>query len=220
MTTPAELLLAAAPGVENPLGERVRIDPAWIDDIAHDGERQRLVAAALAALARPQQIWRFHHGGVEHEPHIAAFGREDVCVAGTRRVGGDLTLHTWFRLDRPDVALRRYWASALLVYPVRRFRPVYAARHDVLYLQSDPDMSYRVDRLGVEAGVLAYLADEPLPTLVGLEIQDASARDFARAEAELANLLRTPCELVGLPGVDPLGERLRSLLSDPEVHET
>lgn len=214
MIASRDLLRAAGSGIENPLRERVRVDPRWTEEIAHDGERGRLLAAALSTLARPQQIWRFTERGVEHEPHVAVLGTGDVCVAGTRRINGELNLHTWFRLDRPDVALRRYWVGALLVYPVRRFRPVYVARRDVLYLHPAPDVAYRVDRLADEAGVLAYVAGEPLPSLVGIELQDARVRDLDSPGPGLANLLRTPCELVGQSGARPLGDRLPLLLSD------
>jgi hypothetical protein len=218
----AALLRAAAPGVLNPVGEIVAVDPAWADEIAHDAQRIQLVPAMLAALAAPDEIWRFAGerapDAAEHTPHLLAVrpnehARTEVVVAGTRRVDGELRLHTWFVMADSAAALQRYRTRGHRLFPPLAVRPVYRPRTDVLYLHPVPDVPYRADRLSPALSVFGYFREGPdFPSLVGFEIQDARAYGPRLLEEPgLASLMATPCTIGNETA--PLGAQLRLYLS-------
>jgi hypothetical protein len=195
------LLDASAPGRVNPAGETVHVPQGWDDVLEHDAQRAALVPVALTALDSPHEIWRFvaHEpdgDDVEHQPHLVwcrpAEGAEpELCLAGTRRIDGRLHLHTWFRLDDPWSAMRRFWSLGTLEHPLRRVRPSYSAGRDVLYLHPDPGTSYRVTRLAPRISLFAYLdARVGYPAVVGFELQDARRQAALLGETpEIAGLL-------------------------------
>jgi hypothetical protein len=220
-------LLASAPAVANPAGELVAVAPDWDDVLEHDPQRAALVPVALAALREPHEIWRVVAGGggdaIEHQPHLIWARADDapaeLFLAGTRRVGGRLCLHTWFRLADPWSTLRRLWARATLEHPRRRLRPLYVASRDVLYLHPEPHVPYAATRLAAEASVFGYLdARVGFASLVGLEIQDVRRQGHLLTEAaEIAGILASSW-LVADQGPVELGTYLNGFL-DPVATE-
>jgi hypothetical protein len=171
------------PGRRNPTGGTVRIRDGWDGLLELDPQRSELVPVALAAIDGAHEVWRFvaaepDGDRVEHQPHLLWYrphvdAEAELCVAGTRRVDGELHLHTWFRLDDPWATFRRYWAHGTLEHPLRRLRPAYSAERDVLYLHPDPHVPYRVARLVRQISLFAYIdARVGYPAVVGFELQD------------------------------------------------
>jgi hypothetical protein len=179
-----QLLRESMPGRTNPTGTTVRIPDRWDDVLERDPQRAELVPVALAALESAHEIWRFVATGpngdsVEHQPHLiwcrpSVDAPAELCLAGTRRIDGELHLHTWFRLDDQWGAFRRYWSQGTREHPLGRVRPHYSDARDVLYLQPDPHVPSRVPRLAPRVSLFAYLdARVGYPALVGFEFQDA-----------------------------------------------
>jgi hypothetical protein len=201
--------------VINPLGEVVDVDADVLDALRTDPEREALLDHALRALAQPDEIWSLPGAGstapVEHRPHLLATtidGRPEVVIAGTRRWEKGLRLHTWFRAADPAGLLRRYRVEARRLHPVREFTLAFSPRVRTLYLRPVEQVGYRVERCGDHPSVQAYVADSGLPTLVGLELQDAGT--VLRAPPrELRLLLATRCVVDGKSG--SLREHLRGV---------
>ena len=232
------LLGEDGPAIINPAGETIHIARDWEPVLEHDPQRAALVPTALAALKQPHEIWRFvavdrEGAPVEHQPHLIWSRRgngahAEVTLAGTRRIGDHLHLHTWFLLDQPWPTLRRFWSQGTRQYPQRHLQPLYVPERDVLYLHPDPHIPYRATRIVTDASVFGYLnAGVGFPSLVGFEIQDATtAVPRLEQEAEIAGLLATiwqihngePCSLAAylsherwldLPQGAPLNPRSR-----------
>ena len=216
------LLRAAAPGVVNPAGELVVVAPGWADEVADEPQRWSLVPAALAALERPHEVWRLaaEEAGaeVEHWPHLLwcrpGDGPAELVIAGTRRSGGRLHLHTWFRYADGSEAVRRYWESGRAVHPVRVLRSRYTPARDVLTLRPDPPVPYRVTRVLARPPLFAYLdARLGFPAVVGFEVQDARrhAHELANATGP-AGILELPCRVDDGAEPAPLSAWLARLL--------
>jgi hypothetical protein len=171
------------PARRNPTGETVRIPESWDDLLERDPQRAELAPVAVAAIESAHEIWRFvaaepNGDHVEHQPHLLWWRPDsdadaELCLAGTRRIDGQLHLHTWFLLDDAWAAFRRYWAHGTLEHPRRRLCPAYSVARDVLYLHPDPHVPYRVTRLAQRLSLFAYLdARVGYPAVVGFEFQD------------------------------------------------
>jgi hypothetical protein len=216
------LLRDSMPSRTNPAGEAVRIPDEWEDILERDPQRAALVPVALAALDNADEIWRFaaHEPDghqVEHQPHLiwcrpGVNTEPELCLAGTRRIDGRLHLHTWFRLDDPWAAFRRYWAYGSRQHPLRRVRSSYLPGRDVLYLHPDPHVPYRTTKLAPGVSLFAYLdATVGYPALIGFEFQDTRQHGpLLEHTPEVAGLLTTRW------GVDDTVETLATLLTqDP-----
>ncbi len=213
------VLKAASPAVRNPAGEWVAVTEAWREEVAADPQRLALLPAALTALRNAHEVWRFYDetDSIEHQPHLlwcrldAAPDRE-LIVAGTRRVDGELRLHTWFRIEEPQEALGRYLRQGTRLFPVLAARVVYQPRIDVLYLEPEPAVSYRVLRLSPDVPAYAYLSHAAgFPSLTGLEFQDVRRRGRALVDhPALSSLMKTRCRDEGREAT--LGEHLAELL--------
>jgi hypothetical protein len=211
--------LRAMPSRTNPAGETVQIQDCWDEVLQEDPQRAALVPVALAALDHAAEIWRFiaveaNGYQVEHQPHLiwcrpGENAEPETCLAGTRRIDGQLHLHTWFRLDDPWAALRRYWAHGTRQHPLRRVRPTYVPGRDVLYLHPDPSVPYRATKLAPSLSLFAYLdARVGYPALVGFEFQDTRQHvPLLEHTPEIAGLLTTRW------GVGDNVETLASLLT-------
>jgi hypothetical protein len=221
------LLAACSPGVVNPAGERVEVASEWADEIGDDPQRLALLPAALAALEQPHEIWCFageeKGASVEHWPHLlwcrVGDAPAELVIAGTRRVGQVLRLHTWFRYAERDGVLRRYWETGRAVHPVRTLRSAYAPGRDVLTLRPDPPAPYRVVRVLARPSMFAYLdARLGFPAVVGFEVQDARAHvEELTAAAAPAGLLELPCLVDGAAEPAPLRTWLARLLAATEA---
>lgn len=214
-------LREAAPEVRSPAGEAIVVDEVWACDVAHDPQRLALLPAALTALEQAQEVWAFRNAAdpsqIEHRPHLLwcrldEATRIELIVAGTRRIGSKLHLHTWFRMAEPHEALARYLRRGHRVFPPLALQAAYRERTDILYLHPSPHVSYRAVRLTPDVPIYGYLGDAlGYPSLAGFEIQDA--REHGRRLAEdpdLVPLTATICELGGKRAT--LGAHLAGLL--------
>lgn len=203
--------------VTTPLGDVLDIDVERFRGIT-DPYRLQLMAAALDALRAPDEVWAFpvkaRGAPGTHEPHLrlnVIGGRERVVVAGTRRVDGQLDLRTWFCAADPRSLLRAYRSAGRRVYPTHSYRVDLLPEVDSIHVAPASSALYSVERFASEPTVLAYVADQGLPRLVGLEIQDAR-RVLAAVPRYLRNLFSTNCEIDGV--VTTLARHLH--LPDPD----
>jgi hypothetical protein len=201
--------------VVNPLGETVHVEAELLEALRGDPERDTLFPLALQALAQADEIWSLSGPGttaaVEHRPHLLATtidGEPEVVVAGTRRCAEGVGLRTWFRAADPRALLRGYRTGARRLHPIRKFVLDRSPGLDTIYLRPAEPIGYRVERCGAHPSVQAYVADDRLPTLVGLELQDAGTL-LRACPRELRRLFATPCEIDGRTVA--LREHLRAL---------